>query len=487
MPDFPHNHGGKDNGGGAAFVRALESSNFPLWDFTPEYQWECRVGASALTGAAATQIATVTVPAAGIASGALTVTFTGGGLVAPVEVIVYAAVGDDERDVGNALEVAVDAAILGDLAGVIADVENDDSSNVVNMYAVAGVPLVTVVASWRSAEQYDLTLSGTLVDADYAVTISGGGLGAPVVSTTTRATTPATIGDMIVQVESDLEGLIATTLADVLVSADDDASDTNTLIFEPDIADVTVTTAISPNSIALQFGGTPTDGSYATTFLHASLPGGEATVTTARSGGTPATNADLAVQHEADIEADVRLYPVIVSADDDGVDTNIVITHPGVTGLTATTADPSPGTLTQTPLGWAVADVTPAGPAVTVTYGARLDLNVLGGLSSGPMPPHVMRDEVALEVLTAFEAGGTITVGDLNDPDGLLGSTPVVIDAAGRTLSVAADAEHETQYEAALVPTATFSLGASPTETSGVLFVQVNWSPHPSATATGAA
>lgn len=96
----------------------------------------------------------------------------------------------------------------------------------------------------------------------------------------------------------------------------------------------------------LTFGGTATDGDYVSTFFHPSLPAVGVPVTTPRST-TPANNAALAVQHEADIESESALSALIASANDDGVDTCNVLTTLGVRDLVITTSAPSPGTLTN--------------------------------------------------------------------------------------------------------------------------------------------
>ena len=472
MPNYPYNHGGgggRSNGGNVRFLRAQERGDLPRWTWTPRHEWACKILASDLAGSSSTQMATVTIPAAGFVSGRLTLTFSGGGLASPVAVVADAAVGDANTDLATAMGSALTTAISGDLSGVLSSATVD--SNLIYLGFVQGIDMVSVTPTWRSAEVYEIEFVGTLIDSDYTVTISGGGLGAPVAVTTQRSGgSPAAITDMIIQREADLEGEAG--LSGVLVSADDDGATLNTLQFEPDIADVTVTATENPLSIALQFGGTPTDGFYGTTFTHSSIPGGSAAVYTQRSGGVPATNLALAQQHEADIEADLRLVGIIASANDDGVDTNIVIAYAGVTGLTATTEAPSPGTLTRTALDQTVTDVTPAGPTVTVNYELTLDLNSLAAV--GRFPQHVVRRCTSVRVTEAFGASRTITVGDAAAADGLAGASPIDLNAVAHTVDSAAT-QYLGRYESALVPTATLNLGSSNTVTTGEVYVYIDF------------
>ena len=78
------------------------------------------------------------------------------------------------------------------------------------------------------------------------------------------------------------------------------------------------------------------------------------------------------------------------------------------------------------------------------------------------------------------------TVGDAEALDGLLGSTPVDLNTTGRSLAAAACTQYRTQYEPGLVPLAVIELGASTTVSTGLAYVQINWTPHPSRTATAA-
>jgi hypothetical protein len=476
MPNYPINHGGIDNGGTAAFFRAAESGILWPWDYSPEFQWEARIGFRDLTGPAATQGATITIPASGFVSGRITATFTGYGLVAPVAVTADAAVADDEEDLAAALDMAIDDLIATTLAGVVASVSS--STNTVPIVFAAGIASGTVTVAWRSAQQTRVRFAGTPVDGPYVTTIGG-----VAVTTTRAAASPANIAAIAVQHEADIEALIATTLADVVVSADDDGVDDCIIIFEPDIATVTVTTT-PPSSTTATFGGTETDGDYSILFAHATLPSAGVTITVPRAGGSPATNTDLADEMEVQIEASAQLAHLVSNADNTaGV--NTITTFAGVTGLTVTaTAVTAPATLVMSPMTMTVADVTPVGPVPTVAYSSTIALNTLN--TRGAFPTHVWRLEVALEVTTAFGANRTITVGDADATDGLMGSTPVTLNTTGRTLAIAADTEYIDRYESGLVPTVTIAIGATAAVTQGVAFIQINYAPHVSHTASAA-
>lgn len=483
MPNFPINHGGREVGGFRALLSAARQGILWPWDLASTHVWECKILPAHIGGSASTQVTTITIPTLGFVSGRLTLAFSGGPLSSPVSVTADATVANDENDMGDAMIVSLGTAIAGGLAGVLATATNTPAPNVLTLTFAQGVGLVTVTATFTPAQVSTITFGGTLLDGAYRTTFSGGGLGAAVPVTTTRAGgTPANVGAMAVQHEADIEALVGSTLAGVVVSADDNGAGVNTIQFAPGIAAVTIATAVPPGT-TLTFGGTPTDGAYATTFTHSSIPAGSATVTTTRAAGNPATNADLAAQHELDIEADARLSALISSADDTG-SANTVAAFAGITGLTFATSAPAPGTLTSAVPTMTVATTTPAGPTVTVTHAVRLALNSIAGM--GAFPTHVMRCEVAVEVDAAFGASRTITVGDAEATAALLGSTPIDLNTTGRSLAVAADTQYRTQYEAGLVPLATIALGSSLTVSTGLAYVQINWTPHPSRTATAA-
>jgi hypothetical protein len=483
MPNFPINFGGVEIGGFRSLVTAARQGILWPWDMVSTHQWEARINARDLQGAASTQVTTIEIPSTGFVSGRLALTFSGGLLGSPVTINSDAVVSDNEENLGDTVVSAITTAIGTTLASTVASVVNAPSANVVDVTMVQGVGPVTVTAVFTPAQVLEVQFGGTLLNGAYRSTISGGGLGSPVAATTTRAAgTPANVAAMAVQHEADIEALVATTLAGVVVSANDDGVDTNVIQFAPGIATASIATAVPPGT-TLTFGGTATDGNYVFTVTHSSIPGGSAAVTIPRAAGSPATNSDLAADAETRIEADPRLPAIIESADDTGA-TNAVLGFAGITGLTFSTSAPAPGTLTSAPPTMTVTDTTPAGPTITVTHALNVALNSL--CPQGAFPAHVMRCEVALEVDTAFGANRTITVGDADGRSVLLGDTPVTLNSTGRSLATAACDQYRTTYEAGLVPTATIALGSTLAVTTGKAYVQINFTPHPSHTVSAA-
>lgn len=487
MPDYLIKHGGgsRSNGGTPRFFQALAKGELWRWAFAPEFEWSVPITAAELSGPAATQLVTVTIPASGFVSGRLTLTFTGYGLSSPVDVVADAAVADANTDLATTLEAAIATARGTTLAGVVAD--ESVTTNVVAIQIVRGLS-GTVTATWRSAQVITIGISGAPVTGNLYTTISGGGLGAPVV-VPTAVTAGQALTSIIAARETSHEALIATTLAGVLVSADDNGVNLNTLQFEPDITDVVITTYEDPSSWTVVFGGTPTDGNYTTTIEHSSLAGGSVSVTTPRSGGSPAANTDLAAQHETDLQAEPALYGLLSTAAASGTQ-NRLIFLPGVTEVSVSTSAPSPGTLVASELMQAVNDVTPAGPAIAVAYSVEIDLAsipaaTLSGAGAytqgarGGFPSHVDRGRASIDVVTAFGAGRTLTLGDETEPAGLLGATPVDLNTAGRTLTSASEAEYRLRYEAAFAPLVTVVLGSSATVAAGRAVVGIVCSPVP--------
>lgn len=481
MPNFPINFGGREVGGFRALVNAAKQGILWPWDLASTHLWEAKITPAALVGAAATQITTITIPETDFVTGRITTTISGGPLSSPVVIRSDAAVGDSFEDLGTLHASDIDDLIATTLATAVASVTNDEA-NVVGIVFIAGIGQMTVTSVYTPAQQTTVTWGGTLVDGEYSVRfVSSSPVTDVTVDNDRVGGSPANTGAMAVALEAAAEALIATTLAGVLVSADD-AGSVNTLIFEPGVT-CTVTASVTPNTTHT-FGGTATDGDYVTRFAHSSLPGGSLDVTTTRAAGSPATNTDLADAFELDVEGRA-LLSLLLSNADNTAGANVLTFFPGVTGMDVTAVSaPAPGTLVVSDPTVTVADATPAGPTVTVTHAVRLALASL--CPHGTFPAHVMRCEVAVEVDTAFGASRTITVGDAAAPDALLGSTPVTLNATGRSLAAAACTQYRTQYEAGLVPLATIELGASLTVSAGLAYVQINWTPHPSRTATAA-
>lgn len=492
MPDYPINHGGgsRDNGGTRRFLEEMARGGFPRWTWTPELEWSCTILAADLAGAHATQRATITLDPTGIGAGRLTATFTGYGLAAPVSVTADLAHGGDENDLGDALEQALDTAIAGSLSAVLASVNNDGASNVLDLVFVAGIARGAITLSFADATVIELQFGGTnLVDGDYTATFTGGGLGAAVPITITRGGGVATLAELAAAAEAAIEAEAENDLRDVVVSADDDTVDTAVVRFEPGIAASTITTAVPafPQAFDATFGGTETDGTYRFRFDHSSLPS-PVDVDIVRAAGTPATNADLAAQAESQLEANLQLIPLLASANDNGA-VSEVRTYAGVTGLTLATSAPSPGTLNTADVSdgptFTATDATGSYDVSTaVSYSTAIDLNGLSRL--GRFPHHVLRRKVALEVVAAFGANRTITIGDAADPDGIFGSTPITINTTGRSLAVAADAQYASRYEAELVPVAIVDLGSSSTVSTGKAVIQIRFMPAPCAEGSAA-
>lgn len=443
------------------------------WVHTPRFGWACRLTALDLAGAHASQTTTITIPTSGFVSGRLTVTFSGGGLGAPVAITADASTSETEDDLGDNITTAIDSAIATSLAGVVASVTNTTANAPIVVYE-AGIGLVSVAVSFTPAQQTTVTWGGTLVDGEYAVrvVVDQQGLQADEEIANNRAGgTPANVNAMAAAFETAAEALIPGNLADILVSADD-AGAVNTLIFEPGV--VATVTAIVTNNTTHTYGGTTSDGDYVTRFDHADLPGGSVTITVNRSGAE--TDTDLADDFEAQVEAHVLLQQYVQNADNTA-GANIITTWPGTTGLNVVAVSaPAPGTLTVSDPTVVVADATPAGPTVTVSHSAAVDLNSIAGDQAFPL--NVIRSWCLVHVTEGFGAGRTLTIGDADEPAGVLGSTPIDLDTEGRSGSVAADAEYQPRPENAWLPTATIDLGASSTVSAGSVLVEVLFTPN---------
>ena len=468
MPDnFPTRY---DNPRMAQLWADLGTEKIP-WVHTPRFGWACTIDYTDITGPAATQTITIVIGAGDFVTGRLVVAFAGGGLGSPVSITADAPVGDDENDLGDTLTTAIDTAIATSLAGVVASVSNATANEVV-VVLEQGIGFVTATPTFTPAQQTTVTWGGTLVDGEYSVRIECDDPNADVTIDNDRASgTPANVNAMAAAFETAAETLIATTLAGVLVSADDSGA-VNTLIFEPGV-EATVTATVT-NNTTHTYGGTTSDGDYVTRFDHADLPGGSVTITVNRSGAE--TDTDLADDFEGQVEAHPLLQQYVQNANNTA-GANIITTWPGTTGLNVVAvSDPGTGTLTVSDPTVVVADATPAGPDVTATSSVTIDLNTIAGDEAFPL--NVLRQWCLVHVTAAFGAGRTLTVGDANEPAGVLGSTPIDINTTGRSGSLAADAEYQPRTEAAWVPTATIDLGASTTLSAGSVLVEVLFTPN---------
>lgn len=468
---FPHHHVPE----ATRLWQSLGTEEMP-WIHTPRFGWECRITHETLSGAYATQATEITIAETDFVTGRLVVTFTGGPLVAPVPITVDAAVGTDEIDLGEALLAAITAAFADgeDLEGVVASIAHGvTGNNVVIPRYVPGIGLVNVTAVFTPAQQVTATWGGTLVDGEYGVRFVNVAEALDVtVSNNRAAATPANVNAMAAAFETAAGALIATTLADVLVSADD-AGAVNTLIFEPGHPTVIVTALVTCNTTHT-FGGTATDGNYVSRFVHDDLPGGGVTVTTNRSAA--ATSTDLADAYEADVEARALLFPYLLNANNTA-GANVITFHAGVTGMDVVSVSaPAPGTLVVADPTLVIADATPTGPVVTVTHSVTLDLSSIA--FDQAVVGNVIRSWCFLAVIDEFGADRTITVGDANEPAGVLGSTPVSLNTIARACSATADAEYQPRPELAWVPTATIALGTSLTLTQGEALIEILFTPN---------
>lgn len=115
---------------------------------------------------------------------------------------------------------------------------------------------------------------------------------------------------------------------------------------QTDDAAVLAGTASTAQQRDITVGGTATDGDYVTTVRNRHTGALVATVTTTRTAGSPATNANIATQHAADLEANTALAAItspiaavgaVISMDFLGLGNEYSVTHTA----------PAPGTLTS--------------------------------------------------------------------------------------------------------------------------------------------
>jgi len=192
----------------------LEGESLP-WPHAPRFGWECLISHLDLVGEHATQRIVLTIDSADFVTGRARAVITGGGLVSPVTVTADAAVADDEEDATAALAAAITALIPTTLAGVI--VSAAEAANTVAINCVPGIGRVSIDFTYEPAQQISVTWGGTLVDGEYSVTISAGqGFDDVTIPNNRAGGSPANAAAMAAAFETTAEGLIATTLADVL-------------------------------------------------------------------------------------------------------------------------------------------------------------------------------------------------------------------------------------------------------------------------------
>jgi hypothetical protein len=479
--DFFGQLGGRRNGGNQRVLDVFESTPLP-WTWTPKFKWVCRLLASELDrgdhDAALSQVTTITVSATNFVTGRATITFAnrhaGGPLAAPVVVTADAVEGDANTDLAEAIADAIEAeALLDDIVAA------NDTSNVAFLTFTAGIGLVQVTVDYVEAQQTTVQFGGTIVDGPYRTFVDD-----VEVLTERVGGTPANAAALAVQHEADIEALIATTLAGVVQSADDDGTDLNTIVFEPDIDPVVVTTLPPRQTFTVTNAGTPADGRYSFRVNHTSLPNGYQPVFFDRAAAEDATG--IADGLEASAEGNSALATILESADN-AAGVNTLVFHEGVSGVTISDETaPGTGTLVsdETSPTMTVDDLAVTNATLTVANFLTIRLNTVkhpGGLAD--FPDHVVRCGAAIERVTGFGAGRNVYVGGIGDSgtdaDGLV--TSVSANTTGRVTGQAGAAQVRHRYESSFAPTATIELGSSVAMTAGDIEVQIDFKPAPGA------
>lgn len=291
------------------------------------------------------------------------------------------------------------------------------------------------------------TFSGDALDDDVQVSV-------PIAAADNAATISAAV-EAAIDAEVDL--------AAVLVATTDNAGDVDVQFSS--YIDVDVEWVPDWQQWSVQFEGVIADGDYDSTFVFDGY--NPIVVRTTRAAGTPADAAALAVQHEADIEGNVQLVGLVVSADDDTVDTNVIVFETGAPDVVVTCSAPGTATLTPTE--------TTGSVSVAQTEIVSVSLNQLS--RTGRFPQGVDRESPGLQVLEAFGAGRTVSIGDDGAEDAVLTATDV--NTVARTFGDATAAQAIARYESAWEPLATFDVGNPATLTQGRLVIEVGWSPTP--------
>ncbi len=438
--------------------------------WSPEFWWSQSVKASDLN--LATQTTTVTIPSSGFASSTIDLAFSGGPLASPVAVTQTASSSATNEQFAQIIDNAVEAeSALDDYVAATA------ATNVVTLAFTAGQGLIEVTPTITMAQVLDLQFGGTLVDGDYTATFTGGGLGAPVVVTVTRAAgVPANVAAMAVAMETAIEALTGTTLDGVVQSANDDAVDTNVVRMDPNIAAVSIATTVPYQTFTVTVGGTATDGTYSFRINHADLPGGYQTVSFVRGGGE--TNTQIADGLEVDAEGNGALFAYIVSADNAAAVMTIVGTE-GLTGLSISNETaPGSGTLVaaETSPTLTSTDDTPAAYTAAVSHGLAFDVNTV--FSYNNVYAEVVRGWCGAYVTTAFPSGSTLDFGD-DDPDACLAA--VAIDATGWVGDLGTAEGDDDIHEPAWAPVVTLNVGTT-IPTSGEVEVWAVLSKHQTGT-----
>lgn len=359
--------------------------------------------------------------------------------------------------------------------------ENGGNARVLDVLRSRSIPwTMAPLVLWRVEVTYEDVLDGVAVvgqqanwaftagqntDGTLLVTFSGDELPSVVqVPVAIDAADDASAVSAAVEAAVDAEG----DLAGVLDSTTDNGGDID-VVYLDDVGKIDVTFEWVPSwqTWTGTFGGTIGDGNYDATFVFDGY--NPIVVRTTRAGGTPTDEAALAVQHEADAEAKSELVGLLVSADDDSVDTNEYVFETGAPDVVVTCSAPGAATFTAAETTGAV--------AVAQTETRFVDLGML--CRQGDFPTLSERGDCSVDVLTPWGAGRTLTVGDAAAPDGIFGSTPLDLNTAGRTSGDASATEKAHRHEPAYTPIAQFVLGDIETLTQGSVMIEIGMSPTP--------
>lgn len=201
------------------------------------------------------------------------------------------------------------------------------------------------------------------------------------------------------------------------------------------------------------FTGTEADGDYVSTFYD-SAGNMIATVTTTRAAGSPATFEDIVEQHVIDTAAESGLEDYVL-AQQNGQAVELA----GIEGQH-----------------YRVVTTAPAGVTVAEVHSSVIDLGSVA-FDQG-FPSNVIRAWCLVNVTQTFGAGRTLTVGDNNQRAGILGSTPITLNATGRSCSSVSDNEYQPRPELAFTPLATVALGDNPFLTQGSVLIEILFTPN---------
>lgn len=243
--EFFGEYGARENGGGARALDVFEHRTLP-WALSAEFTWTVPVTFRDVTGpAVVVQTRNLAFTAGQASDGTLVLTFDGDALDDPVAVNVVVAAADNAAAISSATRMAVlGTPALNGIVSVTDNVGNVD---------LGSTSYIDVTVEWIPDWQvWDVQFGGVIANGNYDTTYLFDGYNPIVVRTVRAAAVPVDEAALAVQHEADTEGNPA--LVGLVVSADDDTVDANTIIFETGAPDVTLTCA-APAGATL----TPTD------------------------------------------------------------------------------------------------------------------------------------------------------------------------------------------------------------------------------------